>query len=190
MCGRFNFTVDDHDEKLKAIAELMERYHAGEYKQGEIFPGDPAPAMMAKQERITALPAVFGIPGFDKGKLIINARSETVTEKPMFADSLKTRRVILPATGFYEWSHDAKKVKYLFNVDGRRVLYLCGIYKIVDGKPRFVVLTRDANESMAEIHHRMPVIAAEDEVRPYLSSYTDALDIIHGTAPELTRQPA
>ena len=99
MCGRYNFSTDSTDPKMVAIVNAMERQYPGQYKTGEIFPGDAAPAMIARQEKITALPAIFGFPGFQDGKLLINARAETAAEKKTFADSLKERRIILPATG-------------------------------------------------------------------------------------------
>ena len=146
--------------------------------------------MIERNGKIVAVPAFFGFPGYQDGKLLINARSETAAEKRTFADSLKSRRIILPTTGFFEWSHGAKKTKYLFTVDSRDVVYLCGVYKIVDGEYRFVILTREANESMAETHDRMPIIAAEEEVRPYLSDYDSAIRIIASEAPQLLREPA
>ena len=156
MCGSYNFSTDNPDEKMSALISVMERKYPGEYKTGDIFPGDTAPAMIARGDKIVPVPAIFGFPGFQDGKLLINARGETAAEKKTFSDSLKEQRVILPATGFYEWSSD--KTKYLFSVGSSFVLYLCGLYKIIDGKYRFVILTRQANESMAEIHDRMPVI--------------------------------
>ena len=188
MCGRYNFSIDHPDEKMAALVDVMERKYPGEYKTGEIFPGDPAPAMIARQKKIVPVPAIFGFTGFQDGKLLINARSETAAEKKTFADSLKERRIILPATGFYEW--DAEKTKYLFTVTALPVLYLCGLYKLVDGQYRFVILTREANESMAETHDRMPIIVGENEVRPYLTDTAAAIKIISTAAPLLTRQKA
>ena len=94
--------------------------------------------MIARGDKIVPVPAIFGFPGFQDGKLLINARGETAAEKKTFSDSLKEQRVILPATGFYEWSSD--KTKYLFSVGSSSVLYLCGLYKIIDGKYRFALL--------------------------------------------------
>lgn len=188
MCGRYNFSIDNPDEKMAALICVMERKYPGEYKTGDIFPGDTAPAMIAQGDRIVAVPAAFAFPGFQDGKLLINARGETAAEKKTFSECLKERRIILPATGFYEW--DSDKTKYLFSVGASTVFYLCGIYKIVDGKYRFVILTRAANESMIETHDRMPVIAAEQEVRPYLTDYASAKNIIALSAPELTRERA
>jgi putative SOS response-associated peptidase YedK len=186
MCGRYRFTTEAWNEKMTALVDLMERYYPGGYKTGDILPGDTAPAMIARQEKIVPVPAVFGFPGFQPGRLLINARAETAAEKKTFAECLKERRVILPATGFYEW--DAEKTKYLFTVDALTVFYLCGLYKIVDGLCRFVILTRPANASMVETHARMPVIVGEDEVRPYLTDPAAAAEILATAAPALSRQ--
>ena len=190
MCGRYSFSADSTDEKMAAIVNAMERQYPGQYKTGEIFPGDAAPAMVARQGSIIALPAVFGFPAFQDGRLLINARAETAAEKKTFSDCLRERRIILPATGFYEWGRDAAKTKYLFTVSGLPVLYLCGLYRIVDGQHRFVILTRQANASMAETHDRMPVIVGEKEVRPYLTDLSAAREIIATSAPTLRRQTA
>ncbi|MCR5088780.1 MAG: SOS response-associated peptidase [Oscillospiraceae bacterium] len=190
MCGRYSFTSGSPDGRALAILQVMEQKYPGQYKLGEIFPGDPAPAVIARQMRLVPVPAVFGFPGFQEGRLLINARSETAAEKKTFADCLSERRVILPATGFYEWSHDSAKTKYFFTVDALPVLYLCGLYRVIDGQFRFVILTRQANETMIETHDRMPVIVSEKEVRPYLTDRSAAMEIIATAAPLLSRQNA
>lgn len=168
----------------------MERDYPGQYKTGEIFPGDTTAAILGENGRLRHAPATFGFPGFKDNKLILNARSETAAQKPIFAESLRERRVILPADGFYEWSHDEKKTKYLFTLDGFSTLYLCGLYKLIDGQYRFVILTRPANESMIEIHNRMPVIVSADEVRPYLTDINTAEEILITANPLLRKQAA
>ncbi len=190
MCGRYFFSADSGDDKITAIVDRMETSYSGQYKVGEIFPGDAAPAMIQRQGKIIPLPAVFGFPGFQSGQLLINARSETAAQKRTFSAALKDQRIILPASGFFEWSHDAQKTKYLFTVDRCMTLYLCGLYQIINGTYRFVILTREANESMIETHNRMPIIAAENEVRPYLTDYDAARNIISNASPSLTRQIA
>ena len=190
MCGRYSFSGKSDDAKMTAIVNAMEKQYPGQYKTGEIFPGDAAPAIISRQGRIVPVPAVFGFPGFQDGKLLINARAETAAEKPSFAESLRERRIILPATGFFEWGHDAAKTKYLFTAAAMPVLYLCGLFKIIDGSYRFVILTRQANETMIETHDRMPVIIGENEVRVYLTDAAAAQEIIATAAPLLTRQRA
>ena len=191
MCGRYYFTRVSEDEKLDAVNKYMEKNYPGEYKTGEILPGDIVPAVIDKQGKLVAVPAGFGFPGFKDNRLIINARFETVAEKKTFADSLRDRRVILPASGFFEWSHhDKVKTKYLFTVDAMQTIYLCGIYTLVDGAYRFVILTRPANESMIEVHDRMPVIVGEKEVRPYLTDRSAAAEILATASPMLLKKPA
>ena len=64
MCGRYNFSTDNPDEKMSALISVMERKYPGEYKTGDIFPGDTAPAMIARGDKIVPVPAIFGFTGF------------------------------------------------------------------------------------------------------------------------------
>ncbi|MBQ6118887.1 MAG: SOS response-associated peptidase family protein [Clostridia bacterium] len=189
MCCRYSFRGDSPDERVQKIVSLMERDYPGQFKMGEIFPGDTTAAILGADGRLRHTPAAFGFPGFKGGRLILNARMETAAEKPTFAGCLRQRRMILPADGFYEWSRGEDKTKYLFTLNGRRTLYLCGLYQEIEGTYHFVILTRPANESMTAIHDRMPVIASADEVRPYLTDYAAAVNIISAPAPQLCRQP-
>ena len=175
MCYSYAFSAVKNNDKMAVLLSVMERKYPGAYKTGDIFPGD-------------TVPAIFGFPGFQNGRLLINARGETAAEKKSFADSMKERRILLPATGVYEF--DGKKTRYQFSTDASSVFYLCGLYRIVDGNCRFVILTRAANESMIEIHDRMPVIIEEDQVRPYLTDPDAAAEIIATAAPKLNREKA
>lgn len=190
MCGRYQFSGEFMDPRAEAILDRMEEKYPGQYKLGEIFPGDPAPALIARGERILAVPGIFGFPGFQDGKLLINARAETAAEKRSFAEGLRERRVILPANGFFEWGRQPEKAKYFFTREARSLLYLCGIYTMAEGALRFVILTRPANASMIETHDRMPVIVEADQVRAYLTDREAAMAILAGEAPVLTRQRA
>lgn len=191
MCCRYYYSDAERDEKLKAINAAMQKKYLGKYKMGEIFPSDHAPALIERGGKIIALPACFGFPGFTGGKPILNARSETAAEKKTFADSLRSCRMIIPATGFFEWSHySGDKTKYLLTADSMRTIYMCAIYKVIDGDYRFVILTRSANESMAELHDRMPVIIGERDVRPYLESWSAAQALIASASPVLSKTPA
>ncbi|MBR5423679.1 MAG: SOS response-associated peptidase [Clostridia bacterium] len=190
MCCRYYFSDTPGDERVNKIIAMMERDYAGQYKTGEIFPGDSAAAVIGEKGKLRHVPAVFGFQGAQKGRLIINARSETAAEKPMFAAALRERRAILPADGFYEWARDENRTKYLFTLEGGRTLYLCGLYSLVEGKYRFVILTRPANDSMKDVHDRMPVTVSADQVRAYLTDYETAREMIAAPAPWLFRAPA
>ncbi len=190
MCCRYYFSHRPEEDEASTILSLMERDYPGAYKLGEIFPGDTAAAVIGEEKRLRHVPAVFGFPGFKPNALILNARAETAADKPTFAESLRHRRVILPADGFFEWGRDENKTKYLFTLDGLRTLYLCGLYRLVGGRYRFVILTRPANDSMRETHDRMPVIVGARDVRSYLTDPAAAIELITAPAPMLHRTPA
>ena len=69
-------------------------------------------------------------------------------------------------------------------------MYLCAVYKLIEGRYCFVILTREANESMIETHDRMPVIVKDSEVRSYLTERDVAMQLIMVAAPLLNRQTA
>ncbi len=189
MCGRYYFSADRaSDERVEAMMRMMEKNFAGQYKTGEILPGDSAPGIISREGKIVPIPAVFGFPGFKGSSLLINARSETAGEKKTFAESLRSRRIVLPASGFYEWGRDPEKTKYYFTVEPRPVIYLGGLYQMAEGVCRFVILTRAANETMAETHDRMPVILGAEDVRPYLTEERAALALIASASPPLLRK--
>ncbi len=65
MCARYDISsITVTDEKMTALMKVMERRYPGQYKTGEIFPGDAAPAIISQRDRIVPVPAVFGFPGF------------------------------------------------------------------------------------------------------------------------------
>ena len=105
-----------------------------------------------------------------------------------FSESLRERRIIFPTSGFYEWSRDAKKTKYLFTVGDENLVCLCDVYRIIDGRYRFAILTCEANETMIDTHDRMPIIIGRDAFRPYLTEYETAIDLIAAASPSLTRE--
>jgi len=185
MCGRYSLYPNPDDPRVSAILSMMDRRYPGAYKTGEIFPGDRVPAIVADRGRIVPVPAVFGFPGFEPGRRLINARAETAAQKPTFALALQRSRTVLPAAGFFEWSREGEKQKYLCTLPDEAPLYLCGLLKRVQDETCFVILTRPANDSMRRIHHRMPVIIPAAEVRAYLTDAHAAARLLAVSAPEL-----
>lgn len=183
MCGRYQFTGDDRDDRVAAILETLERTVPGQYTLGEIAPGLSAPGVVARGERLIPVPAVFGFTGRE-GKLLINARSETAGEKPAFRESLRSRRIVLPAEAFFEWSRDTRE-KYRFTVPCLRTFYLGGLYRPEGDGTRFVILTRAAGADMAPIHPRMPLILPPEDVRPWLTREDAARAMLTGAPPPL-----
>ena len=110
-------------QDIRDIIDEVQLKVNGEIKTGEIYPTDKAPVLIEAESHIIAEPFVWGFPNFRNKGVIINARAETVQEKPMFRKSLFTKRCVIPSTGFFEWSHDGKKRKYRFNLPGTEALY-------------------------------------------------------------------
>ena len=96
------------------------------------------------------------------GSKLINARSETVHEKPSFRHALSRRRCLIPADGFYEWDRATKQPTH-FRVRGGELFAFAGLYEewhAPDGSPlrTCTVLTTQANALVGKLHERMPVI--------------------------------
>lgn len=100
------------------------------------------------------------------GPLLINARAETIAEKPAFRAACRERRCILPISGFYEWTRDGevRLPWYITRRDGAPMA-LAGVWQNwgEDHAPTCAVVTTSANEPMSEIHHRMPVVLEEGD---------------------------
>ena len=185
MCGRYNFTVEQSEEIMEILEKLNARFQGKEVKTGEIFPTNPAAILMEdKQEVIPALSS-WGFPKFDGKGVIINARAETAFEKRTFRDSLVNRRCIAPCTGFYEW--DSEKKKYLFRIDGTNALYMAGIYSNYGGESRYVILTTEANESMKDIHNRMPLIIPKNNIKDWIMDQSSTGEFLRSVPPQLIR---
>lgn len=190
MCGRYTlFTDTDSREIMRIIQEVSRRHPEREVKTGEIFPTNAAPVLLRQGAHIQADVFGWGFPKFGgSAGVIINARSETAQDKPMFRNSLLFRRCVVPSTGFYEWSQDRAHQKYLFTRPGDSALYMAGLYNVFDGQPRYVILTRAANSWMRDIHHRMPVILPPDQLESWCSAPVEQAAKLLQCAPELVRQ--
>jgi putative SOS response-associated peptidase YedK len=122
----------------------------------------------------------WGFPNFRNNGVIINAKSETLHERPTFKKILFTKRCLIPASGFFEWkkTDDPKvKEKYLIQTEND-MFYMAGLYnEFVDKSGirynAFVIITTEANEQMAPIHDRMPVILDNSESEKWFGADTE-----------------
>ncbi|MEM9581053.1 MAG: SOS response-associated peptidase [Pseudomonadota bacterium] len=103
------------------------------------------------------------------GPLLINARSETIAEKPAFRAACRERRCLIIATGFYEWTKDSEGKRlpwYIRRADGAPLAF-AGVWQDWSrddlSHRTCAIVTTAANASMAAIHHRMPVILDPDD---------------------------
>jgi len=99
------------------------------------------------------------------GPLLINARAETIATKPAFREACRTRRCLIPASGFYEWTKDDGGLRwphYFYNADGSPMVF-AGIWQEWQDLVTCAIVSCAAGPSMAAIHHREPVTVAPND---------------------------
>ncbi len=113
------------------------------------------------------------------GNRMINARSETVAEKPAFRNSLRRKRCAILADGFYEWkkTEDGKQPYHIYLRDHRPFVF-AGLWDRWDKGPidpieSFTILTTSPNDKVAELHNRMPVILTPEAIDLWLDPEID-----------------
>ncbi|HZJ57219.1 MAG TPA: SOS response-associated peptidase [Clostridia bacterium] len=177
MCGRFLL-----DTEIREIIRTykIQKNRNTDYKSGEIFPSTNAPIVFEDGER-TIASAKWGFPyGFKKG-IVINARSETIMQRPMFKNSFYTARCVIPANLYYEWKDEGgkRKVRHGIGVHDMDLISLGGIYKVsldengLMEQMTFVIITAKADTAIRSIHNRMPLIIGDRDIEPWLDKGAD-----------------
>lgn len=178
MCGRIVTVISA--EELKKIFDLVEnppvepRYNVAPSQQvGVIRCCDDSAHYKYDTLKWGLVPSWAPEPS--KGNNPINARSETVAEKPSFRHAIKYNRCVVPVSGYYEWSHvgHEKHPHYIYLADSS-LMGLAGIWEYWKGDDgevleTFSILTTAANKSMSKLHERMPVILHPDNFNMWLS---------------------
>jgi len=180
MCGRYY--VEITDDELEDIYEQVQREIAGQAEQLsfdldkiEVFPTNIVPVQTGDKEYKAMK---WGFTSFD-GKPIINARSETALEKPMFEKPMLESRCLIPASGYYEWQKQSvPKQKFSFALPDSNIMYMAGCYRLdkKSGLYTFVILTREAVAAIKHIHDRMPVIISERHKNEWLYGSPDVMN--------------
>ena len=192
MCDRFYINEKELPEITEAAkaSPLSARFRDTLGKDlavsGEIRPMDVVPVIAPDRSGKRAVyPMLWGF-SLNGSRPVINARSETAPQKPMFKEAWSRHRCIIPASAYIEWEHltDEKGrkltgTKYLIRPeDAGSLTFLCGLYRIENALPCFVILTRPPTEKLSAIHDRMPLILPEKALDLWLdpSSSPDMVD--------------
>lgn len=178
MCGRFAITLPS-----EAMAQLFEATPSNDLPTGEnynICPTNTVAVVTSREGTRHVRPMRWGfIPHWYKapnaGPLLINARSETIAQKPAFRDACRQRRCVIPATGFYEWTKDAQENRlpwYIAPSEGEPILF-AGVWQDwgppEDRQSTCAIVTCAAGDHpLSAIHARMPVTLSEGEVALWL----------------------
>jgi len=186
MCGRFCLTSSvealRHLFGFQESPNLPPRYN--------IAPTTPISAIRLSLRDGNSTPEYFSahwglVPSWSKSAdfsaKMINARSETVTEKPSFRAAYKARRCLIPANGFFEWQKLGKTAKqpWLIGLKETPLIAFAGLWenwKDADGQnlESCTILTTTATDSIAFIHHRMPVILEPENFVGWMSGQEGA----------------
>jgi putative SOS response-associated peptidase YedK len=167
MCGRM--TITHPNEALIALFGAAPGNDLPETPRFNICPTNPVAVVTSDQGRRLRTMRWGFLPSWYKsptdGPLIINARSDTVAVKPAFREAIRTRRCILPASGFYEWSAGPNSTRlpwYITRCDGAP-LALAALWQHWGDMDTVAMVTTEAGPDMSAIHDREPVILAPED---------------------------
>ena len=195
MCSRYFLDADGNVIAYTFNVPVHERIR----KRFNIAPTQEAPVVRVAESgaREVAMLRWGLVPSWAKdlaiGNRMINARSETAMEKPSFRTAFRSRRCLVPASGFYEWTGEAgRKIPHAITVADQPVFAFAGLWERWHDRSRpeapavetYTLLTTGANRALAAIHDRMPVIlspadhevwltAPEQEAARLLKPYAD-----------------
>ncbi|HEY0845184.1 MAG TPA: SOS response-associated peptidase [Noviherbaspirillum sp.] len=179
MCGRFASTHSPNQLQQWYDALVMPEFPV----RYNVAPGAFIVAIRnAPEGRVGSMMRWGFIPSWAKDPasmpMLNNARGETVAEKPMFRQAFRRRRCLIPVSGFYEWKavpgQRSKQPFYISFKDGS-LMSLAGLWetaKTADGDKvdTCTIITTDANDALAPIHNRMPVIIGREDWATWLST--------------------
>lgn len=177
MCGRFVYVASNEELKsqfhLSNAIEITPRFN--------IAPGSQVLCLVKTNvDEIQGVVLHWGfIPSWatdgKRFRSVINARAETIFEKPTFRQVIKSKRCLMPMSGFYEWHQEnGRKQPYFFQKKNHELLAVAGLWDTWRYDEEVLhsccLITTDANPLMQPVHHRMPVILDEVEQGIWLNN--------------------
>lgn len=188
MCGRFTFQPTEEFYQWFQIVNRLD----GLVPRYNIAPRQMVPVIISQSPTQVVLMRWGLIPHWTEEEKtaykMINARVETIAQRPAFRGLLAANRCLVPASGFYEWKGDGRdKTPYYSHSRGAEFLAFAGLYDVwtkANGEElsSFTIITKDADEFIAHLHNRMPVILQRDLEDAWLdteiTNVREVLDIL------------
>ena len=176
MCGRLSIAVSKQDltKYLKENFDIEVIPEEIELPKFNVAPSEDLVSLVSDGVKYRIGLIKWGFKTFEEGNVLINARSETVESLKTFKKSFLERRCIILTDGFFEWERSTSvKTPYRFVLKNRKVFGFAGLWTMfIDkaGNKQYTatILTTKANNLMASIHDRMPVILDEDKMKIWL----------------------
>jgi putative SOS response-associated peptidase YedK len=182
MCGRFTLTLEvpalQQELGIKEVpADWQPRYN--------IAPTQPIPVVIDSEARKIEMLRWGLIPYWAKdaaiGNKLINARAETISEKPAFRSAFERRRCLVVANGFYEWKKQGKgpAIPYFYYREGGKPFAFAGLWENwVNPEGEKVrsctIITCESNELVRPVHPRMPVVLTGDDLWKWMDGESKA----------------
>jgi putative SOS response-associated peptidase YedK len=187
MCGRYTLakplkTIESHFKPVRMSLKYFPSFN--------IAPSQISAVVTNTSEGLQLTQMKWGlIPSWSKdaqmSSKLINARSETLHEKPSFRDSFKNQRCLVPADGFIEWKG---KHPYHIRPKNKGLLAFAGLWSTWDsgGDPlnTYTIITTEANKTLSPLHSRMPVILHPDNYEKWLTAESNTLSSLFTPCPD------
>jgi putative SOS response-associated peptidase YedK len=176
------------DEVLQSL--LAQRFVATHARpivtSGEVRPTDIVPVIAPNAKGLkTVFPMQWGFLNKDNKRTLFNARVETAGEKPTFKDAWQSHRCIIPASYYFEWAHfkspDGREKtgdRFAIQPSGCTLTWLCGLYRIENGYPVFVILTKAPTVELSKIHDRMPLMLPKDRIEDWINPSSNPEELL------------
>jgi len=174
MCGRYTFfnNIDSLQHLLNIdVIDSNIINHQASYN---ISPTQNAPVVFEENNKRILKNMRWGlIPSWAKdnsfASKLINARSETIADKPSFKNLITTNRCVVLANGYYEWVNvDNKKHPYFIYSEENTMISMAGLWTEWKDVISFTIITKKSDISISHLHHRMPLILQEEKIDSYL----------------------
>ena len=184
MCGRYTFfnNIDSLQHSLNIdVIDSNIINHQASYN---IAPTQNAPVVFEENNKRILKNMRWGlIPSWAKdnsfASKLINARSETIADKPSFKNLITTNRCVVLANGYYEWVNvDNKKHPYFIYSEENTMISMAGLWTEWKDVVSFTIITKKSDISISHLHHRMPLILQEEKIDSYLDKKNTFDDFI------------